>query len=119
MWPLNSLSTGKSRIGSRSTSSGVIATQKVLRIIRSMFSDFVCRSASSLGSARLNTLATNGSRGAPLQMPAFHGQTQKRFDACKAWRQVAALSLLWVVFSDGRAQSLPTVAVERDGDTFL
>jgi ribosome-associated toxin RatA of RatAB toxin-antitoxin module len=84
-----------------------------------MFSDFVCRSASSLGSARLNTLATNGSRGAPLQMPAFHGQTQKRFDACKAWRQVAALSLLWVVLSESRAQSLPTVAVERDGDTFF
>ena len=83
-----------------------------------MFLDFVYRTASSLGSIRSNTLDIGGSRGVPPRMRAFRGPTQKRFDVWKVWRPVAALSLLLSVGSDGRAQALPTVSVEREGDTF-
>ncbi len=46
----------------------------------------------------------------------------KPFAAWKRWRQIAALSLpLCLLLSVGHAdaQSLPTVTVERDGDTFF
>jgi Polyketide cyclase / dehydrase and lipid transport len=92
--------------------------QRVLRIIRSMFLDFAYRNASSRDLIHLSTLVTSGSLGAPPQMHAFRGPTPRRFDVWKVRRQVAVLSLIAALCSDGRAQSLPTMAVERDGDTF-
>ncbi len=113
-----SLTIGTLAIVSPSTSIGVIVMQRALRIIRSMFLDFAYRNASSLDSIRLSTLGIGGSHGAPLQMRAFRGPTQRRFDVWKIWRQVAVLGLIGAVCSEGRAQPLPTVAVEREGDTF-
>ena len=85
-----------------------------------MFLDSACRTASSLGSIRSNTSGTDGSPGATPQMRAFRGRTPRAFDGWDSWRQVAALSLTsrLGVARDRRAQPLPTVAVERDGDTF-
>jgi hypothetical protein len=122
---LTSSTIGTLAIVSRSMSSGVIAMRAVLRIIRSMSLDSAGRTASSLNLIRSNTSDTDGSPGATPRMRVFRGRTPRAFGGWDSWKRVAALSVslagLLASHSISAAQPLPTlpsVAVERDGDTF-
>lgn len=114
----SSLTTGKSAIALPSTNTGVIDTRPTLRIIRSMFSHLAFRSALSLALIHKSISNIGGCPGAGRPTPASRGPTPKRFGGWADWKQVAALSLLLGLHADSGAQTLPTVAVERDGDTF-
>lgn len=83
-----------------------------------MYLDFACRIGLNLGLILVNTSGTDGLRGATRLMPAFRGPTPKQFDGWVSWKQIAALSVLLGLSGSSAAQPLPTVAVERDGDTF-
>ena len=83
--------------------------------------DFACRTASSLDLIRSNTSDIGGSRGATPQMRAFRGPTPRAFGGWEGWKLAAlsvALAALAASHSTSEAQPLPSVAVERDGDTF-
>ena len=95
---------------------------RALRIIRSMSLDFAGLIVSSPAWNRASTCAFAGSGGAKRQTHAFRGPTRKPSCGWAGLRPLAlrlALSLLLGLLHAGSiAQTLPTVDVEREGDTF-
>lgn len=89
-----------------------------LRIILSMFSHFAFRNASIPALIRWSIFVIDGCPGAMRPTPAFRGPTLKPFGGWAGRTRIAALSLLLGLHAAGGAQTLPTVAVEREGDTF-
>lgn len=103
--------------------------RQALRIIRSMFLDFAFRFRSNPDLIHASTLGIAGLRGAMRLTPATRGPTPQR-SSNSGWapivrfvtHSVVLLSLINVHASGAGqslpAQNVPTITVERDGDTF-
>ena len=122
--PINS-TIGTSAIVSRSTRVGVIDMQQVLLTIRSMCSDFAGRIDSSRSLMHASTRSISGGAGAMQPMRVSPGPTRRRSGVLVNRGLIERLTKFGLPFVamvmfhlTGIAQTLPTVSVDRDGDTF-